>query len=118
MRKTAGLALFFLLSASAGWACEPITIMHSGGTISTRSANKIIQVQVEKDSANRELVLTCESESLYRSSGVELEENSASVMRFEFNLSEGEYECVATLRRSTEDGKIAEFRDKANFVIY
>lgn len=114
------LALCFLISMTMaiGSATEPITVLSHGGFVGARAANKVIWVKIELHPDNRKLAVVCDSGDFYRYGERQLEgERKPSAIPFEFNLSSGQYECIATLFRNT-NGKKHEFVTSIRFIIF
>ncbi len=118
MGKLYGLVLCYLFTAAiaVGWANEVISIGRSG-ILSSPAANASLQVKLEKHADNRSIKVTCESESLYRSSEKDLEgERTPLVLHFDFQLDRGWYDCTALLFRQ-KDGDKKEFSTSTKFFI-
>ncbi len=103
----------FLLTASL-FGDSPITIRRANIAPSSRSANIVLSVRIEKSDFDREIEVSCESEDNFASSSQPLDgSNHPAQILFEFNLAQGHYECRAKLTR-TDDEK---FYDSARLFV-
>src|SRR3989344_4412953 len=93
------LVLTILIISSYSFAANPISLRLVYST-SDRTALRAI---IEKHKDNRSIILECESDQFYRSSAVDLNENSPTEITFEIKLDSGAYSCRARLLRSNGD---------------
>lgn len=114
-RRVICLILVMMLGPPFLNASDEISLSrYSGKTYNgSKSANAIFRVIYQKHEDNLEISLECDSGDYARRSGMSITKETPIEILFDFNLANGQYECIAILYRKNDK----EFRARTSVLI-